>query len=305
VRILIADDDPISLLLLESRLADWGDEVVVARDGIAAWDALRGDDAPRMAILDWIMPGLDGVEVCRKVRQESEAPYVYLIMLTGKTGTQDIVQGMEAGADDYLSKPFDEQELRVRLRAGRRIVELQEALRVQATRDALTGVRNRGAILEFLGRELARGVREGTSVGVIMADLDHFKRINDTFGHLTGDAVLCEAATRMAAALRVYDALGRYGGEEFLIVLPGCDLAGTQEVAERLRRCVAETPVSTPTGMVSVTISLGAVTTDRRPSSNSSAMIRLADLALYRAKSAGRDRVELAVSTEDLVHELP
>jgi DNA-binding response OmpR family regulator len=162
LRILIADDDPVSLLLLENTLADWGEDVVTARNGIGAWEMLRTEDAPRMAILDWIMPGMDGVEVCRKVRQESDAPYVYLIMLTGKSRTQDIVQGMEAGADDYVSKPFDEQELRVRLRAGRRIVELQEALGFQATRDALTGVRNRGAILVCLGRELARRGTRGS-----------------------------------------------------------------------------------------------------------------------------------------------
>ena len=129
MRILVADDDPVSLLLLESTLTEWGDEVVTARNGVAAWEVLRRADAPRLAILDWIMPGLDGLEICRKVRAESEAPNVYLIMLTGKTGAHDIVQGIEAGADDYVNKPFDEQQLRVRLRAGRRIVELQEAVR--------------------------------------------------------------------------------------------------------------------------------------------------------------------------------
>jgi two-component system, cell cycle response regulator len=136
MKILIADDDPVSLLLLESTLTDWGDEVVTARNGTEAWEVLRRADAPRLAILDWIMPGLDGVEICRKVRAESESPHVYLIMLTGKTGPHDVVQGIEAGADDCVSKPFDERQLRLRLRAGRRIVELQEALRAQATRDA-------------------------------------------------------------------------------------------------------------------------------------------------------------------------
>jgi diguanylate cyclase (GGDEF)-like protein len=201
-----------------------------------------------LAILDWMMPGLDGVEVCRKVRQAGGAPYVYLIMLTGRAERRDVVQGMGAGADDYLSKPFDEQELRVRLRAGRRIVDLQEALRTLATRDALTGTWNRRAILEILRRELARGAREGTPVGVVLADLDHFKRVNDTLGHLTGDAVLSEAARRIGAALRPYDALGRYGGEEFLIVLPGCDPEGASQVAERVRGRVAEAPVTTPAG---------------------------------------------------------
>jgi diguanylate cyclase (GGDEF)-like protein len=295
VRILIADDDPTTLLLLEATLEDWGYEVVSARDGIGAWEVLRRDDAPPLAILDWMMPVLDGVDVCRKVRLEGEAPYVYLIMLTGKATTRDLVQGMEAGADDYVCKPFDEQELRVRLRAGRRIVDLQEALRTQATHDALTGIWNRGAILEILQRELTRGARKGTPVGVIMADLDHFKRVNDTLGHLAGDVVLGEAASRIGAALRPYDSLGRYGGEEFLIVLPGCDPEGTVQVAERMRDRIAERPVTTSDGAVSITISLGATATTGGPSSAPEPLIRLADEALYRAKSAGRDRVELAL----------
>jgi two-component system, cell cycle response regulator len=136
MRMLVADDDPVSLLLLESTLIEWGDEVVTAPNVIAAWELLRRADAPRLAILDWIMPGLDGLEICRKVREESEAPDIYLIMLTGKTEVHDIVQSINTGADDYVSKPFDEQQLWVRLRAGRRIVELQEALTSQATRDA-------------------------------------------------------------------------------------------------------------------------------------------------------------------------
>ena len=146
---------------------------LVTRDGTEAWHVLQREDAPPLAILDWMMPGLDGVDVCRQVRQSSQAPYVYIIMLTAKTDPHDLVQGMECGADDYLRKPFDEHELRVRLHAGKRIVELQAALRQQATHDALTGVWNRGTILAILQRELARSVRAGTSVSVIMADLDH------------------------------------------------------------------------------------------------------------------------------------
>ena len=156
MRVLIADDDPAALLLLESVLGDWGYEVLTARDGAEAWDVLRRADPPPLAIIDWMMPGLDGVDVCRKVRQEGEESYVYLILLTAKARMQDIVQGMEAGADDYVSKPFEEQELRVRLRAGRRIVELHEELRTQASHDALTGLWNRRTILEILRREVTR-----------------------------------------------------------------------------------------------------------------------------------------------------
>ncbi|SIO56255.1 response regulator receiver modulated diguanylate cyclase [Singulisphaera sp. GP187] len=290
MRVLIADDDLAALLLLKSVLEDWGYEVVTARDGTQAWDLLRRADSPPLAILDWIMPGLDGIDVCRKVRQNGEAPYVYLILLTGKVRTQDVVQGMESGADDYVSKPFEEQELKVRLRAGRRIVELHEALRTQATRDPLTGTWNRRTILEILHRESARAERDGTSLGVIMADIDHFKRLNDTLGHAAGDAALCEASRRMGTALRPYDALGRYGGEEFLIVLPGCDRAEVLEAAERVRNAVAEVSVAPPSGMPPVTISLGAATNEGA-SLDADTLIRTADEALYRAKRAGRNRV--------------
>jgi diguanylate cyclase (GGDEF)-like protein len=299
MRILIADDDPLTRLLLDNALTDAGYEVNTAADGFEAWEALRRDDAPPLAILDWMMPGLDGVDVCRKVRLEGETPYVYIIMLTGRTETRYVVQGMEAGADDYVSKPFDEQELQVRVRAGRRIVDLQEALRTQATRDALTAVWNRRAILEVLQRELSRAARAADPVGVVMADVDRFKAINDAHGHLVGDAVLREAARRMSAAVRPYDALGRYGGEEFLIVLPGCDPAQTLGAAERIRACVSQAPVLTPAGPIPVTVSLG-VATAFGPGRSVDGLIRLADEALYRAKAGGRNRVGLAAGPEAL-----
>jgi two-component system cell cycle response regulator len=300
VRILIADDDPTTLLLLDSALKEWGYEVVAVRDGDAAWDFLRSADSPPLALLDWMMPGLSGIELCRKVRQASEAPFVYLVLLTGKAKMQDIVQGMESGADDYLSKPFAEQELKVRLRAGQRIVELHEAQRIHATCDALTGIWNRRMILEILGQEGARAAREGTAVGVIIADLDHFKRINDTLGHLGGDAVLQEASRRMRSVLRPYDAIGRYGGEEFLIVLPGCDQASTVAAAERMRQAINEVEIATPTSKIAITVSLGAVLGEG-PSIDADELIKIADAALYRAKRGGRNRVEVGTSSPTCV----
>ena len=230
MRILIADDSIVSRHLLDATLRKWGYEVVVACDGVEAWNALDSEDAPKLAILDWVMPGLTGPEVCRRVRERSKDKdtYTYILLLTSKSLKEDLIEGMESGADDYVTKPFDQHELKVRLRAGTRIIDLQrelvaakDELREQATKDFLTRIWNRSSILDILQRELVRGGREKRGVGVVLADLDHFKEVNDTYGHFAGDAVLREFARRMQGSIRSYDAIGRYGGEEFLIVLPG------------------------------------------------------------------------------------
>jgi two-component system, cell cycle response regulator len=301
VKVLVADDDVVSRRLLEAMLTKWGYEVAVTRDGAEAWEVLQRADTPPMAILDWMMPSMDGVEVCRKVRQRGQEPYVYLLLLTTKGRKENIIEGLDAGADDYLTKPFDPHELQVRLRTGKRIVTLQaeliearEALRVQATHDQLTGVWNRRAILEVLGNELARSRREGLPVAIAIADLDYFKRINDTYGHIAGDTALCEAAGRMRALLRPYDAIGRYGGEEFLMVLPGCTSRSAFILAERLRISMSQEPVKVPEGAIDVTSSLGVASSDTIASMDATTLIRAADSALYRAKAGGRNRVELA-----------
>src|SRR5688572_14967076 len=216
MRILIADDSVSSRRLLEETLKRWGYEVCAVQDGAEAWDVLSGDNPPSLAIFDWMMPGFTGPQLCDMVRKNAREPYTYILLLTSRSERDDVVEGMEAGADDYITKPFDKHELQVRLRAGRRIVELQkqlldtrEALQVQATRDYLTQLWNRSAILDILDRELARARREGTTIGVVLADLDAFKTINDTYGHLTGDAVLRQAAATMQATIRQYDSIGR------------------------------------------------------------------------------------------------
>lgn len=294
-RILIADDEDATRLKLEALLSKHGYEVIVAKDGVEAWAILQREDAPTLVLLDWLMPGLDGVQVCRNVRQAGNRPYTYIVMLTVRDETQDLVRGMEAGADDYLSKPFDVDELRVRLRAGERILRLQEELRLQATHDDLTGVLNRGTILEILHREMALVARKRVPVSIILADLDEFKRINDTHGHGVGDAVLREASKRLGARIRPYDSLGRYGGEEFLIVLPGCGAESAMQVAERVRSAVADGPVSTRAGDVDLTVSLGVAAMERGVILNVDGLMHAADEALYRAKRGGRNRVEGAL----------
>jgi two-component system cell cycle response regulator len=303
VKILIADDSIVSRHLLEATLRKWGYEVMVACDGAEALELLQREDAPALIILDWMMPGMTGVEVCRRIRQRDGEPYTYILLLTSKSQKEDLIEGMEAGADDYITKPFDQNELQVRLRAGIRLVDLQtqllkarEDLRDQATRDSLTRLWNRSSILTELGRELARAGREARPLGVVIVDLDHFKHINDTYGHLAGDEVLREAARRMQNSIRQYDSIGRYGGEEFLILFPGCNETESYAQADRLRRQLSLTEMSVNDSSVRVTASFGVTTALLGENWTEEELIRTADEALYVAKKSGRNRVEFLKS---------
>jgi len=300
MKLLIAEDDTSLRNLLKLYLSRWGYDVIETRDGNEAWEALNSEDAPRLALLDWLMPGMNGVDICQKVRAELKEPYTYIILLTGQHKEQDIIAGMESGADDYITKPFKSNELRVRLRAGRRILELQdelltarEILRAKASRDSLTGLWNHAEIYRILVDELARAQRENTCVSLIMADLDNFKMINDTYGHLVGDAVLRQSSERMLSLMRSYDYVGRYGGEEFLIVMQGCERKDAEGLAERLRYCICSEPMDTPEGMIPVTISLGLAMSKPDNRLDANALVKAADMALYRAKEKGRNRVEM------------
>jgi two-component system, cell cycle response regulator len=301
--VLIAEDDPIFRRILESWFKKWEYSVTAVENGLAAWEVLQREDAPRMAILDWMMPGLDGIELCRRIRSRGQGAYLYVLLLTAKDDKQDMIAGLEAGADDYLTKPFNVNELRARVWAGKRILDLQaalirahEALQFQADHDRLTTTWNRGAIIDLLVGETERCRRSNSSLGVIMADVDFFKRVNDTYGHLVGDAVLQEVGRRLAAALRSYDSVGRYGGEEFLIIVPGCDALNLVVTGERLRRSIADQPIATSAGPVAVTISLGLAAAQVNESGlvESATLIHDADVALYTAKARGRNRVETA-----------
>jgi two-component system, cell cycle response regulator len=309
MRILIADDSIVSRHLLDATLRKWGYEVVMACDGNEAWRLLQSDDAPNIAILDWVMPGMTGPEVCRRVRAHAKGKdkdiYTYILLLTSKSQREDLIEGMESGADDYLTKPFDQHELKVRLRPGTRIIELQqelirarEELREQATKDFLTRIWNRSSILDILDREMERGRRDRQPLGLVLADLDHFKTINDNYGHFAGDAVLREFVRRMAGSMRPYDSIGRYGGEEFLIVLPGCDEASARKQAERMRAALAGEPMAFNEESRVVTSSFGATASMPGFDVSAETLIRLADDALYRAKRQGRNRVVFVPSSE-------
>lgn len=296
MKVLIADDSLVMRRLLEASLASWGYDVVCVNDGEAAWDALKEEDAPPIAILDWMMPGHSGLEICRMVRSLTRPFYTYVILLTARGLREDLVEGLGAGADDYVVKPFDKHELEVRLRAGRRIVELQsellraqEALREQATRDALTKIWNRRSILEILAREGDRAAREGAALGLLMVDIDHFKSINDSYGHQAGDQVLGSIAARLAGAVRSYDSIGRYGGEEFLIVVPRCSGPDLMSQANRIRESLCQEAVEIGGITLRITASIGASCWEAGTPVAIESLIRAADSALYQAKDAGRN----------------
>jgi diguanylate cyclase (GGDEF)-like protein len=305
MKVLIADDEAISRRLLESSLRRWGYEPILASDGFEALSVLEQVNSPKLAILDWLMPGLSGLEVCSKIRRTKPEPYTYILLLTAKTSKTDVIQGLDAGADDYVAKPFDADELQVRLRTGKRILYLQdqliaarEALREQATHDSLTGLWNHAAILEILSSELSRRKRLGGSLGIVLVDLDHFKQLNDEHGHAAGDTVLTAVANTMRCSTRPYDAVGRLGGEEFLIVLPGCDKINAVSHAERMRNVIGRISVETSTGRpVTVSASLGVTVVTDECDLDPTTLVHAADVALYRAKDNGRNRVEFTDPT--------
>lgn len=305
VPVLVAEDDPVTRRVVESFLSKWGYEVEAVGDGAEAWRILESDDTPRLAVLDWMLPGLEGVDICRKVRRSTSRPYVYILLLTAVSQKQDLLTALDAGADDYLVKPFDAAELRARLHVGRRILSAQdeliaarEALRFQATHDSLTGLWNHAEVLDILDRELDRSVRSGQPTAVLMVDIDHFKHVNDRYGHLSGDAVLREVSRRLLSCVRPYDSVGRYGGEEFLIVVPSISRAAAGVLARRIQLRVSELPVETPRGPVDVTASLGVANGSPTDRAAPAALLRAADIALYRAKQAGRNRTEICTDAD-------
>jgi diguanylate cyclase (GGDEF)-like protein len=298
--VLVAEDDAVSRAILEAHLHKWQLQVVTAHDGDGAWEELQKESAPSLIILDWMMPGISGVELCRKIRARKNSAYPYIIMLTSRHAKKDLMEGLEAGADDYLTKPFDADELRSRLMAGSRILRLQnellrkeEELRFEASHDRLTGLWNRDAILNFLEREVARGKRSRDSVGVLMLDVDHFKSFNDSYGHQVGDVVLQEVGRRLITGMRSYDWAGRYGGEEFLVLLCNCNPETLAMCAERLREAISSQPVRVANLELTVTVSIGAALTSADRALTCDQMVGIADAALYRAKKRGRNCVDM------------
>lgn len=291
MRIMVVEDSAIERHQIGCQLKEWNLDFVTVEDGIEAWTSLQSPDAPRLVLLDWVLPGLDGIELCRRIRTlGANGDYIYTVMLTGKDKKQDLLTAMAAGADDYLAKPVDPSELRARLLVGKRILDLQQSLRFAARHDFLTRLLNRAEILASLKREISRSERDDKPAAIIMADLDHFKRVNDSLGHAAGDAVLKEVAQRLQLDLRAYDLVGRYGGEEFLLLLPKCNLAVATRRADEIRCLISKEAVTTTFAKVPVTISMG-VTVSNSARTPLEDLLQQADKALYCAKKSGRNCV--------------
>jgi len=253
-------------------------------------------------VTDWMMPGMDGLRLCQHIREHQnveEPGYTYIILLTGKQGTEDLVSALEAGADDYLPKPFDTRELVARIQVGLRILGLEKELRklnselaVLATTDPLTQLFNRRHGTKVIEGDLERVLRAKQDLSVILIDLDYFKEVNDTHGHAAGDAVLCEVTRRIQSACRKYDSAVRWGGDEILVICPHSSTEEVASVAERMRRLVNEKPVQVSEEVaVPMTASLGTATVKSGTSLSANDLIDLADRALYEVKEAGRNCV--------------
>jgi diguanylate cyclase (GGDEF)-like protein len=298
IKLLLVEDEPTQQMLMERLLSGVGYVVDVASNGEDALKMIKTGKY-QLVLTDWEMPGMDGVTLCRLVRA-ANLPSVYILLLTGNGAVAHAVEGLRAGANDFIRKPADETELVARLDAGRRVVLLEQSLRDANTQieklsvtDPLLGIFNRRYLHERLPLETARARRYGQSLSVVMSDLDNFKQINDTYGHQTGDAVLQHAVALTRRALRQSDWMARYGGEEFVIVLPETPLLGAHAVAERMRRLCADTAVELADTHIVVTASFGVATIDGVAPSNEDgeALLRQADEALYESKQTGRNRV--------------
>lgn len=291
MKVLIAEDDRTTQVMLESLLRKWGYDTVVVSDGNHAWRILSEEGAPSLAVIDWLMPGMEGTDICRKVRERNfkQGIYQYIILLTVQGDQEDIVKGLEAGADDYVIKPFDSQELQMRLSVGKRILDLQAKLAFSASHDHLTRLLNRHALFDRLSGEIARADREDGPLVLALLDLDHFKVVNDTYGHIAGDDVLRAIAKEIPRYLRPYDVVGRYGGEEFVVILPGVSLDEGFVIMDRVREGISAKAIKTKEGTITVTISAGMA--QYAPPMTMDDLISQADRALYRAKDGGRNLI--------------
>jgi diguanylate cyclase (GGDEF)-like protein len=294
MKILVVEDDFFSQTILKDALERLGYTVVLAGNGRDALELCQKEHFS-IIITDWVMPEMDGIQFCRAMRAMPTEHYVFILLLTSLDKKDELIAGLDAGADEYLVKPVHEIELAARLKAARRFLDLETSLKQLALHDQLTGAYNRGYLDRQLSKEIQRSWRYGHPLSIVICDIDHFKAVNDCYGHQAGDQVLKEFVTRVNRSVRSEnDWVARYGGEEFVIVLPETPPAGCLVVAERIRNLIADTPVVVQEGAVAVTVSFGAITIENTNLIDEMSMeviLGKADECLYRAKETGRNRV--------------
>jgi two-component system cell cycle response regulator len=306
--VMIVDDDELVLARLQELVAAAGYHVRTAANGIEALHSLK-HSAASIVVTDLNMPGMDGLDLCRRVREHAWPGYVYIVLLTIRNDEKDILAGLDAGADDYLSKRTSPAQFTARLRIAKRVLALEYSLkdaldkkRQLAMTDALTGAYNRRYFVRHLSREMKRSQRFGGDVSLLLLDIDHFKQVNDTYGHSVGDVVLQKLTEQIAACLRrATDWCARLGGEEFAIVLEGTNLADARICAEKMRRTIENTLIDTPAGAVRITVSIGVSALGGIAARNSAtvqSLLELADTNLYASKASGRNCVTSSTSND-------
>lgn len=309
MKLLLVDDEELSMAYLKEVVKPWGYEVITASDGRQAWGLLENEQEPVLAVVDWVMPDIDGIELCRRIRDRAQGNLIYVIMLTVRSDKEGLVLALNSGADDYISKPFYAEELKSRLQVGRRMLEYQYTLScltdelIQANQelhrmvaiDGLTGIPNRRHFEERYKEEWRRAVRDGIPLAVIMIDIDYFKKYNDFYGHIAGDNCLKQVAQVLSDTIsRAGDLVARCGGEEFVVLLPNTDSVGAVVVAEALRSAVNRLALAhCGSSSQLLSISLGVAAGLPQQGDNSAELLKKADRALYQAKAAGRNNVRI------------
>jgi len=298
-RILVADDSPVYRKLVEHALAEDACSVFFANSGHQAIELFEREH-PDLIVTDWMMPDLTGIELCQRIRASSQSSYTYVIILTSNAEKENVVKGLSAGADDYLTKPFDRNEFLARIRVGQRLIDLHRQIEAKnrlleelALTDPLTGLPNRRAIEDWSARQLSGAARHGFPIWFVLMDLDHFKSVNDTYGHDAGDTVLKKFGEVLRNNTRLSDISGRIGGEEFLLVLTHADEKNVMVVVDRIRKQLAAEQFEWNGSAVNVTASFGAAGFSGKKAPEFNQLVKRADRALYRAKDLGRNRIEL------------